>query len=173
MKTRLTFLSLLLVFSLSGYSQSISTFVVNATGSSDTKNGLMLDWSVGEVALVNTMDYQMHRFILTNGFLQSEYTAKVPGSSFFGAGEVSILPNPTNGKFTVRIENKQQGKVAIDVFDVNGKRIFAGRTAHGSSVIIEKFDLTAQTAGTYLVQVTLTPLIGLAGKTAVFRLVKI
>ncbi|HEV7329801.1 MAG TPA: T9SS type A sorting domain-containing protein [Flavisolibacter sp.] len=173
MKLNLSVLSLLLLFSSAGYAQSITPAVVNATGNNFAGSGLLLDWSVGELALVNTMDPQTHRLVLTNGFIQSERISKHQDLQFFGADEITILPNPTYGKFEVKIETKQQGRVAIDVFDVNGKRIFTRRTANFASPLIEKFDLTPQTSGTYLVQVTLQPLPGFSGKTGLFRVVKI
>lgn len=173
MKTKLSVVFLLLLFSAAGYSQSVTPTVINSTGGSFAGNGLQLQWSVGELALVNTMDPPTHRLVLTNGFLQSERVSKHQDLHFFGTDEITILPNPTYGKFAVRIETKQQGRVAIDVFHVNGKRIVTRRTANFVSPLVEKFDLTPQPSGTYLVQVTLTPLPGSSGKTGLFRIVKI
>ena len=173
MKPKLSVLSLLLLFSLAGNTQAITPAVVNTTGNSYANNGLLLDWSVGELALVNTMDLQTHRLVLTNGFIQSERVSKHQELQFFGADEITILPNPTFGKFEVKMETKQQGRVSIDVFDVNGKRILTRRTANFASPLVEKFDLTSQSSGTYLVQVALTALPGFSGKTGLFRLVKI
>lgn len=170
---KLSVLLLVMLFSAAGYTQSITPAVMNATGGSYAGNGLQLTWSVGEMALVTTMDPPTHRIVLTNGFLQSERVSKHQDMHFFGADEITLLPNPTYGKFAVRIETSQQGRVAIDVFDVNGKRIDTKRTANFVSPLVEKFDLTLHPSGTYLVQVTLTPLPGSSGKTGLFRIVKI
>lgn len=173
MNSKLSVLSFLTLISLAGYAQSNTPAVVNSTGSSYVKDGLLLDWSVGEMALTTTMDPQKHQLVITNGFLQSERVSRHQDMSFFGEDEITILPNPTNGRFDVKIETRQQGRVAIDVFNVNGKRIVTRRTANFAPPLVEKFDLTGQPAGTYLIQVTLTPLPGSSGKTGLFRIVKI
>lgn len=170
---KLSVLFPVLLFSAAGYTQSITPDVMNVAGGSFAGNGLQLHWSVGEMALVTTMDPPTRRLVLTNGFLQSERVSKHQDMQFFGADEITLLPNPTYGKFDVRIETGQQGRVTIDVFDVNGKRILTRRTANFVSPLVEKFDLTPQPSGTYLVQVTLTPLPGSSGKTGLFRIVKI
>src|SRR4051812_36203780 len=77
-------LSLVAVFFFfSSWCQSITPTVINSTGDSfkvfgmqSKDNSFYLDWSVGEMTLVNTMrsaqDKKLY-VIITNGFLQPDY----------------------------------------------------------------------------------------------------
>ena len=173
MKTKLSVAALLLIASLPAYSQLKTAVVVNATGNSYTNGSVTLDWSVGEMSIVNTAESVSDKLVLTNGFIQPVMVSKHQDLPSFGSDEVTILPNPTHGNCAVKIETGQQGTIAIVVYDQQGKKVTAKRTISFVGPVVERIDLTTQPAGTYVIQVTLTPLAGFRGKTGAFTVVKI
>lgn len=173
MKTKLSVAAFLLVFSLPAYSQLNTPSVVNATGSSGSKDGITLDWSVGEMSIVSTTESRSDKLVLTNGFIQPVMVSKHQNLPAFGADEITVLPNPTHGNCVVKIETKQQGTITIVVQDAYGKNVATKRTVSFVGPVVERINLTAQPAGTYLIQITLTPLPGFIGKSGSLSVVKI
>ncbi len=53
-------------------------------------------------------------------------------------GEVSILPNPNNGQFSINLSNQFTGNVSVDVYDLRGARI---RTINFEDVAASKVDM--------------------------------
>ena len=173
MKTGLSVIALMVFFSLPAFSQLNTQTVVNTAGNSAASNALILEWSVGEMSLVTTTESVSNKFVLTNGFLQPNRVSKNQDLPAFGADEITVLPNPTQGHCAVKIETRQQGVVTIVVSDVNGKKILARKTVSFVGPVIERFDLTSQPQVTYIIQITLTPLAGFIGKTGSVQVVKI
>src|SRR5687768_4586359 len=100
MKARL--LGVIFLFtSLAGYSQSVHA-IINSNGNSFKKDHLSIEWSIGEMSLVNTLQATDGSQIITNGFLQPFVMTYTPGPSF-DVGEIRILPNPTRGKLEVNL----------------------------------------------------------------------
>ncbi len=53
-------------------------------------------------------------------------------------GEVSILPNPNNGQFSINLSNEFNGNLTVDVYDIRGARI---RTIDFEDVSASKVDV--------------------------------
>ena len=173
MKTGLSVIAIFLFFSLPAFSQLNTQAVVNATGNSATNSGLTLEWSVGEMSLVTTTESVSNKFVLTNGFLQPNRVSKNQDLPAFGADEITVLPNPTHGQCAVKIETKQQGVITIAVHDANGKKLLAKKTVSFVGPLVERLDLSAQPSGTYVVQITLTPIAGFIGKSGSVHILKL
>ena len=59
----------LLTFALKSNAQSITPDIINATGDSFTKDNVTYEWSVGELALIESIE--IAKSIITNGLLQA------------------------------------------------------------------------------------------------------
>lgn len=173
MKTKLLLLfALLLSYSFS-YSQSISPSVINATGNTFTGGFYSFDWSVGELALVNTMSSTNNKYIVTNGFIQTITYDKKSNSNSFTQDELTILPNPTIGPIEVKLQTRQQGTISIIVYDVAGRKLLSRQAVSYGLNTIEKFDLSSFAQGTYLIRVSLNPAPGSVNKSGSYKIVKI
>ncbi len=64
----------MLVSVTSTYGQSQIRQVINFSGASSKNKCYSVEWSIGELALINEMDSPDSSYILTNGFIQPEDT---------------------------------------------------------------------------------------------------
>ena len=170
MKT--TALIALLLLQLCVKAQSISSSVVNTTGSSYSQGLYSIDWSVGEVALVSSMKSSEGLIVISNGFLQPN----VPTGNvvhYFSGDEVKILPNPTFQKVDINIATKQEGVLRIYVYDTRGKLVVNGKSTLSGIPIVEKVDLSPFASGTYFVKLELEPAIGSIRKTGSYKILKL
>lgn len=58
--------------------------------------------------------------------------------------EFAIYPNPTSGKFWIKVEHKAN----VNIFDLNGRLMYSGKIEAGTSMMEQQF-----APGTYLIQV--------------------
>ena len=152
--------------------QSSAHSVVNATGSSFQDSRYQVDWSVGELALVEQMSSSNGQLIITNGFLQPQ-TLALDMKRQFNADEVRVLPNPTYDIVEINLQTAQQGVVNMEVYDANGK-VLVRRTVQSKGFgLTERIDLRAQAAGTYFLRINLTPAQGFSPKTGSYKIVKL
>lgn len=87
-----------------------------ASGTGQAGN-IILNWSVGEPALVNTV--QSSNLILTQGMQKGRLTAFVVGGGI-GNGELVVTPNPTPGRVAVKIGFLEPGQLSLRLFDADG-----------------------------------------------------
>jgi len=79
------------------------------------------------------------------------YTADGSGiSEVNGNYTVSLFPNPTNGKFALRIDG-ESGKVDVSLIDMNG-RVIITDTANSNDTV--HFNITSLSKGTYFVRLS-------------------
>ena len=170
MITRLLWV-LILFTSFSGYSQSVHA-VINSNGNSFKKDHLSLEWSVGEMCLINTLQATDGSQIITNGFLQPFVMTYIPGPSF-DLGEVRILPNPTRGKLEINLLTLSKGIVRIYVYDGSGKMVISKQSYSYGIGLIENLDLTMFAMGTYFVKIEIVPEPSSTPKTGTYKVLKI
>lgn len=154
--------------------QSLSSSVVNAAGNSYSQGYYAIDWSVGELALVNTMSSSNNYIVITNGLLQpGESNDNINSGKHFTSDEIKILPNPTYNRVEVNISTLQQGTLNIMVYDAAGKLLMTTKTISNGLQRSEKLDLSGVASGTYFFYIELTPLPGSIRKTGTFKIVKL
>lgn len=174
---RLLIINLVFLFVLQyGQAQTITPAVLNSTGGSSTEGFYTVDWSVGELTLVNTLQSVDGTLIVTNGFFQPHAWNKTPdekNGSTFTADEVTLLPNPTYGNLEVLFHTKQQGTLSIIAYDYAGRELCKKKVVSYGMGGTEKLDLTAQPKGTYLIRIALTPAPGSVFKSITYKIVKI
>jgi hypothetical protein len=170
-RTMPVFVLLIMGSSLSG--QTITPDVINSTGGSHSKGYYVIDWSVGELALVNTMQGSI--YIVSNGFLQpfTHDPAINNTNQFFGGDEIRILPNPTRNVLEVDFRTKHQGRVSMLLFDATGHNLYTREFISYGYGYIQKIDMTAYNHGTYFLQINLNPITGYTRKTGTYKIVKL
>ncbi len=68
-------------------------------------------------------------------------------------GDVSVYPNPTNGVFTLKIDNEYRN-TDIAIIDLNGRKIYSEMISNQASEVVKTIDLTTYGAGFYLLRIT-------------------
>jgi hypothetical protein len=146
---------ILLGMLLSNYAaaQSIGPQTVNSTGGSHRKGNLRLDWSVGEMALVNTLSSPDSGHIITNGVIQPNIAgtqARIQRNISFVKNEVLILPNPVQSILQVSINTGQQGQSILRLYDEIGNLRYSKVVTTSRDGQVEKIDMTGYLRGSYM-----------------------
>lgn len=153
--------------------QSSTQSVVNATGSSFKDTRFQVDWSVGELAIIDQMKSANGQLIITNGFLQPQTPVALDRNLQFNADEVRVLPNPTYDIVEINLLTTQQGTVSMEVYDANGK-VLVRRTVQSLGFgHLERINLAPHAAGTYFLRINLTPAQGYNRKTGSYKIIKL
>ena len=147
--------------------------VINATGASYKGTAYHVDWSVGELALVDEMKSSNGQLIITNGFLQPHTAASPDPNPQFNAKEVRVLPNPTYDIVEINLLTAKQGWVNMEIYDSHGKIVARRKVQSLGFGHLERFDLTPYAAGTYFLRINLTPAPGYDRKTGSYKIVKL
>ena len=169
----LTLLIALIVINISARSQSVSSSVVNCSGNSYSQGYYNIDWSIGELALVNSMQAN-NIAIITNGFLQPNTTEhKNDARRYFTNDEVTIMPNPTHGKIEVNISTAQRGMLYLRLYDVNGKVLTTDKLMLAGIMVSRFIDLTTFASATYLLKLELKPAPGSVTKEGGYKIIKL
>ena len=173
MKTRMTAVLFLLIVGSSVFAQTITPDVINSAGGSYKKGYHIIDWSIGELALVNTMENS--RYIITNGFIQPFTSDPILAdyNLVFGEEEIRILPNPTRNTLEVNFRTKHRGRVSMKLVDATGSTLYTKEFTSNGHGHIEKVDMTAFRQGTYFLQINLVPIMGITRKRGAYKIVKI
>lgn len=154
---------------------SVTPCVINTSGGTYTNDHYILDWSVGELALVNQMESSQPKFIVSNGFLQpfTQDPSLADNGPVFGDGEIIILPNPTKSILEIDFRTKQRGVTSFRLYDVLGRTLLTNSFHSYGFGQIEKIDLTNTSAGSYILRIELNPDPGFVRKTGSYKIVKL
>jgi hypothetical protein len=175
MKTIPFILSGLLLFT-GVTAQTIAPQTVNATGGSSRKGNLRLDWSVGEMALVNTLSDPFDGNIITNGVIQPQIAVTKKGNTkhvSFTKSEIRILPNPTQGMLQVSIRMKQEGKTVLRLYDETGRLRYSATVTTDRYEQTERINMGGYMRGNYMLYVEFVSTYGYTAKEAYYKIVKI
>lgn len=154
------------------HAQPAAQSVVNATGYTYSGGFYQIDWSVGEVALIDEMRSGNGQYVITNGFLQStEGGIPNPGQRF-SDDEIRMRPNLTDDKVEVSLLTRQQGKVMLQVFDISGRVVFRKSLVSYGAGNVERIALRSLASGTYFLKIDLVPAPGSVPKTGSYKIVK-
>ena len=135
--------------------QQVSPFTVNVTGGSAANGYYRFDWSVGEMCLVNT--FSQTNVILENGFLHPGTEHSKDTINFFAKGDVMVFPNPAYTTTEIDILLPVAGNFRVTIFDVLGRKVLHKEFVYNGAGRIEKLNIDQFRAGTYIMQLVLTP----------------
>jgi hypothetical protein len=173
MKNSILIVLVILSTSVAAYAQTVMPQVINATGGTYRQGSFFLDWSVGELALVNEMKAANTTYIITNGFLQPFTNKSNPPDNGFDNEEIRILPNPTRDILQINFRAKQTGEIELRLYDVPGKILYSKRFTLFTYEHTERIDMTGITNGTYMLLLEQIPADGSASKKGSYKIIKV
>lgn len=150
---------LMLIGSHCTKAQSMAPQVINITGESGKKAVFYFDWSVGELALISTMQNADSSILLTNGFLQPVMIVRKPDPVIgiaLGNDEVILHPNPTADNLYVTVLPKQKGQIRMYLFNQKAGLIYY-KIFPATNAISETIPMRSQINGLYTLKVELYP----------------
>jgi hypothetical protein len=168
----------------SAYGQSQIPQVLNASGGTSKSRGYTLEWSVGELALINEMDAPDSSYILTNGFIQPSDTLTsvpvqqkpaIPNDNQLSFANIRLFPNPTQDILQIQFLQSVAGKISMRLYNESGSIVYQNEiTVHGSG-LIEKINMKGFTNGVYILYIKKLNLI--SGRydlhTGTFKIIKL
>jgi Secretion system C-terminal sorting domain len=151
------------------HAQSIAPSILNASGGTaklPNKN-YYIDWSVGEMVLVNTMHNVGFKglFIVTNGFLQpvknndDEDDDDYEDDKFLKPNpeytniQLRVYPNPASNYVMVEFPMQEAGKIRLTLFNSMGQIVYDKEITTYGHHTTERISMTPFMQGTYLLRV--------------------
>lgn len=107
-----------IIFTMNIYSQTVQPFVVNVSGGYVQNDKIILDWSLGELA-VTTMSTTNN--LLSQGFLQPITDPTTGISNDFPKGDIIVYPNPFSSHLYFKTSIPDIAN--ISVFDILGREV--------------------------------------------------
>lgn len=150
-----------MLFCIRGQSQSIAPDILNASGGTydNPSSYLRLEWSIGELVLVDTYVSVGKDVALTNGLLQpcTEKGIRDQEILLFGAIEYKIFPNVTKGLFEVDFFLNLPGQMELQLTDALGRVLETRKYRYKCCSSIERFNISNQPKGVYFINARFTP----------------
>jgi Secretion system C-terminal sorting domain len=155
--------------------QSVTPAVVNIAGNSYQHRYYVLEWSIGELAIVDQMKSSQGNLIISNGFLQpfTHNPALINVAAQFGPEEIKILPNPTKDIVEINLLTAQKGKVSFELVDATGRIVYVKEFDSYGYGRIEHIDLRRMTGGAYFLKIELAALTGFVSKRGSYKIIKL
>ena len=153
-------------------SQQLYTIVVAPTKGVITKNGSNLavggtftqaDVDAGVVAYANTQttlfsdSFKVDITNSLNGWLPNQEVnieATTLSTNSYNLSNVSIYPNPSNGSINVRFETSSNDIVKIELFDLQGRRVYRSNHSSNQSLFDEPIATGKMANGIYILNVS-------------------
>jgi len=171
-----TMFTLLLGFGgFASYAQDSQGGAINAGGGSFSNDKMVIDWSIGELARIDTKVSANNALVVTQGLLQPDLGKQVVFVSdpSFAPGEVKILPNPVKSILQVQLSLRQIGYVRCMLFSEKGQRLFqTGFTYYGYGYN-QSINMSKLATGNYFLYVELEPIEGPVVRKGSFKILKI
>ena len=143
MKSSIIFIFSLAVLNLSG--QNIHHQMISSQGSSSlTSSGIIVNQTIGQQSITGGFTGS---FSVQQGFQQSYWYNYLSTSKPI---LVSAYPNPFHELIQFSLSNLKNGKIAIQVFDINGKIVYIKNHFVENNLIT--VDLSNLSDGMYLVK---------------------
>jgi hypothetical protein len=175
MKTLTLLLSVITMTCTYVSGQTVAPQIINTTGNTFKHKQYVLEWNIGEAALVNQIQNSDSSYRVTNGFLQpfAEYLDLWNNMNPFLDGEIIILPNPTRDISEVNFKTRHKGKVKMVLYDVSGNIVSSKEFIYTGDGRIEKLNLSSYANGTYILRILMSPEQGSLPKKGTYKIFKI
>ena len=153
-------------------SQQVYTIVMSPTMGVITKNGSDLsiggtftqaDVDAGVIAYSNTQtvlfsdSFKVDITNSLNGWLPNQEVsieATTLSTNSYSLSNVSIYPNPSNGIINVRFETTSNDNVKIELFDLQGRRVYRSNHSNNQSLFDEPIATGKLANGIYVLNVS-------------------
>lgn len=172
MKTRITLLLTFLLSSLFIRAQGIAPNVLNMGGGYLNNGYYQYEYSVGEMAAIETM---VSANIITHGVLQP-LTDKPFGNNTatsWSNDEIKIFPVPTRGRVEIDILSKQKGRISMRLTDGAGRTVRTAAFDYVGLGYIVTWDLSNVASADYYLSITLDPSPGSVNKSGGYKILKV
>ncbi len=153
-----------------------NTFQLNAIGSNDP-DGNITTYQWQEVSGPNTAAatslfgaqvdignlvagvYQFQLTVTDNDGSKSTASVKITVvdnvSASKRADQFILFPNPAHDVITGKLTSSINGNIVVNVYDMNGRIVFADQTVKSSEVYQKTYDISKMASGTYSIQIVI------------------
>ncbi|HNX08053.1 MAG TPA: T9SS type A sorting domain-containing protein [Bacteroidales bacterium] len=132
------------------FAQSLTPVVISSSGGYYSTAAGSLSATVAEMTMVQTFS-SMGNF-LTQGFQQpEEWYTSVNEEQQTDEG-ISIYPNPSDGKFSLTVNSKENGLARIQLYDVLGQKTFSRQMDISAGLNTENIDISRYSMGMYFLE---------------------
>lgn len=139
---------------ISTSSTAIAQATTNAAGATNTVGSTTIDWSFGELTLVE--EKRSGSLIVSQGLLQPEKGIFTESTDAITSSELKVLPNPTSGLLQIQASFLIPGKLRFEFFDAKGSRIITEEKLY-TGFNTYQFDLDRYAAASYPLKVSWMP----------------
>lgn len=153
MKNKLHILFWIIV-SVNVKAQTLSPTILNSTGGTAIINGIIYDYSFGEMTMIST--FYNPKLIVTQGLLQTKTDTAAVGiaTNQLAVPTIIVYPNPAQQFINFESECNAGGKLQYELIDVAGKLMLSRQLPVIAGKNKESIDLTQLPAGMYLLKIT-------------------
>ena len=144
----------LILFFIIAHTTSRAQQITNAAGNSNTVGSISIDWSFGELTLVD--EKRSGSLIISQGVLQPEKVIFKYNDDNINQGEIKILPNPTSGVLNIWAGFLTAGKLRFDFYDTKGSRVISEEKTY-TGFNTYQFVLDRYAAASYPLKITWQP----------------
>jgi hypothetical protein len=139
------------------FAQSITPQTINISSGTYHQGYYYIDWSVGELALVNQLQSTDGSTILSNGIIQpfTNYIENINYSRNFAEDEIRILPNPTRDVLEINYLSYMRGLVVFKLFDATGRLLYVKTTNSYGFGFLERINMTSFASGAYMLYISI------------------
>lgn len=139
----------------------IPSSIANTGGTFSANNNLIINQNTGEINassfLAVNSPYTVYYELSTNNCISRDsviLTANIctNNEELFIANQVTLFPNPSDGKFDMVLKNTQPEDIVVEVFDIQGKRI--DETVFPSGNTHHSFNYSHLQNGVYFIRLT-------------------
>lgn len=142
-----------LSFVSKGFSQTITPKIVNSAGNSAALGTTVIDWSVGELALIST--FSGSSVVITQGILQP-LNASATGMSYNHLlHSLNVFPNPAAEFINIEYFGSGTGVMAFRISDMQGRALISNSFSITKIMTLEQIDINSLAAGVYILNITL------------------
>ncbi|KAA3622427.1 MAG: T9SS C-terminal target domain-containing protein [Bacteroidetes bacterium] len=122
--------------------------VIAPAGNADQVNGVVMEWTMGEMAIMSLETFEGY---MTQGFHQpllSVQAMKVPQLVTEQKVTMNVRPNPVTTRITISLETKSSGSAFLYLSDMKGMMLKTEKVNLETGDL--EWDMTELSAGIYL-----------------------
>lgn len=67
--------------------------------------------------------------------------------------EINMFPNPSNGKFTLKMQSESDAKVSVRILDVEGKTVYNQKLKPSGGLCTQEIDISGEAKGMYFLNI--------------------
>jgi hypothetical protein len=153
--------------------QTVAPAVLNTSGGTHSFGYANIDWSVGEMPLINTGSSSL--LVVTNGFLQpfTEKPSDTDIGSLFSPDEIRIFPNPSTSYVEINFLTQQKGNLSFRLYNSLGQLQFEKTFYSYGLGRIERINMERLPSTEYFLQIVLDPEPGSVRKKGGYKIIKL